>query len=80
MAAADLSDPARPFRAATRASFPKSANRGNANAARIPSTTITMISSIRVKPLCCLFIVLSFLTGFKRPQSALMSTTPLTVS
>lgn len=80
MAEADLIAPAAPFMADSRASTLKLANRGNANAARIPSTTITMISSIRVKPLCCLFIVLSFLTGFKRPQSALMSTTPFAVS
>lgn len=48
---------ATPCRVAARASPPKFANLGNANAAKIPKITITMINSIKVKPLCCLFMV-----------------------
>ena len=41
---------------ALRASVVMSAKRGTAKAARMPRMTITMTSSMRVKP-CCLFIV-----------------------
>src|SRR3990167_772954 len=64
IAAADLAAPNAPSVAALSASPLKSANRGNANADRIPRITITMISSIRVKPDCCLFIEFILTTSF----------------
>src|SRR5690554_3984493 len=56
MSRAELAAPAKPWIADTRASFEKLKNCGAAVTAKIPNTTITMISSINVKPFCCVFI------------------------
>src|SRR5436190_127341 len=46
-----------PFNDATRADVERSENRGNAVAAKMPRITITSTSSIKVKPLCCFFML-----------------------
>ena len=71
MAAALRMLPAKPFTADTLASVERSLKRGKAAAARIPRMTITMTSSMSVKPECfacrmtlCLLLSKSVNGGF----------------
>src|SRR5689334_8595148 len=73
--AAELTAPRNPFRDAARACEVTSMNLGAAIAARMPSTRMTMTSSIRVKPRGC-FLIPSSLQKLKQKGGRLAAARP----